>query len=866
MRRSLASCIVGLAALGCCLIPQAQTPAATPLETAFIAGIIDTVLVPAGTVLALELQDSLNSRYANKGDRINFKVASEVQSENRLAIPRQSGVDATVVAVKRAGLAQTKGELQLAFDRLVLPDGTSLPLAAKLTRVGRWNTSKRIALQGPSDRDAWQNLGWVGQRAVSTSALGAMTGGSEDAAMTMAAGAAAGALIGILEILLQRGPELDLPPGILFQIELTNPLEVPIAAAAGVQIALSGPQPPSPPPHTAEPLDESIPPALNMPEAPPDAGQLPNVEIVPRDTTPMAAHASAPPPHVSAPPPSDAPAAGTESPFKISVNVNLVIVEATVRDERGAIYIKLNREDFHVLEDGVEQEICHFSRDELPLAVALVIDRSGSVARVMNRLRRAAVETLSQLKRGDQVALFSFAEGVERIEGLTADRQIIADSIATILPGGGTNIRDALFEAAAYLGREAPERRHAIILISDNQETVDGRASESQVIRTALETESVIYGIRVEDRSSFDMTFVRPDPFWGNGSVTMITQETGGEIFDTNNVGSVEAAMQAAISRLKLRFTLGYQSTNQWLDGTFRRIDIRLDDRNSVNGGLTVYSRRGYYAAKAGEATFHAARTQNPPAETQILPSHNPPAAAPDPGKASSKSFTNDDILKLARAGFGEEVILETIRINECHFDTSADALLTLKNLGIGEKTILAILAADRIPAGSPALGKQRNASPDRMGLYLLKDGAYLPLEPEPVEWRSDFFSGTTVLGKRITTPLRVSLVTLQSVLRLSGKQEFLLVCPEGAAGIEYSLLRAEHNERNREFRTDFEVVTDGSLIALQGTGNNAVPLTAKRLGAGKFRFELPELGKGEYAFLPPTKGVSGKLYTFGVP
>jgi Ca-activated chloride channel family protein len=245
----------------------------------------------------------------------------------------------------------------------------------------------------------------------------------------------------------------------------------------------------------------------------------------------------------------------------------------------------------------VEQEIRHFSRDELPLAVALVIDRTGSVAPVIDRLRRAAYETLSQLKAGDQVALFAFAERPERLDDLTADRQVIADRIATIQASGATNINDALYEAALYLGREAPMRRHVIILISDNQHNYTGFADENAVIRTALETESVIYSIKVEDRLGLAM-LAHPVPMPGGGPVKKITRETGGEIFDTKEMGSVESAMQAVVSRLKLRFTLGYQSTNKRRDGAFRQIDVRLTNKEALASHFTVYARRGYYAPR----------------------------------------------------------------------------------------------------------------------------------------------------------------------------------------------------------------------------------------------------------------------------
>ncbi len=133
----------------------------------------------------------------------------------------------------------------------------------------------------------------------------------------------------------------------------------------------------------------------------------------------------------------------------------MVMVDAVVRDRNGRPIDNLQREDFRVFEDGTEQPITSFSQDKLPLAVALVVDRSGSIGFVMRQLRRAAYQTLSQLKPDDQVALFAFADQALRLEDLTTDRQRIASRISTIEARGGTNINDALYDAIHYseLGR-----------------------------------------------------------------------------------------------------------------------------------------------------------------------------------------------------------------------------------------------------------------------------------------------------------------------------------------------------------------------------------------------------------------------------
>lgn len=305
-------------------------------------------------------------------------------------------------------------------------------------------------------------------------------------------------------------------------------------------------------------------------------------------------------------PPASAPAtpASREGNFKLRTDVNLVVVEATVRDQNGGIVNDLAQENFHIYEDGVEQHIRYFSRDELPLAVALVVDASGSMGPALRQLHRVAYDTLSALKPDDRVALFEFAARTVLRVGLTRNRHSIADGIAAIRAGGATVIADALFEAALYLANAAPDCRHDIILISDNDNTLQGYADEKRVIHEALESQAVIYSIRVEPGlHPHSMTVLLP--IYRDVSVAKITRETGGEVIDANSVEAMGSAMATVISRLKQRYSFGYYSTNPRLDGAFREIEIRVTDGSKVNGRqYMVYARRGYYARTEGAASL----------------------------------------------------------------------------------------------------------------------------------------------------------------------------------------------------------------------------------------------------------------------
>lgn len=552
------------------------TPATSPPSR-------EIVQVPAGESLEIELRDSLNTRTTRKGDLAEFRTADDIWSGGRVAIPRGSTVRATVAESKRPGRLHGRAEIRFEFKELVLPDGTSLALAADPTRAG----------DGPPGEQTVQGEPGKGHD-VSTMARNAGMGAIWGGIVARSAGGAVsgGAAVTAVGMMLRRGPDLDLPPGMRFEIALTKPLNVsaPHAAGAGLAANSTPAQLPAQP-ASLDPRQKtaaSLPgnsPAVSAPSLKTESGPA-------QSTTTLAANRTPPSPPPLAPP---AVAGGVPGGFTLKVNVNLVLVDVTVRDARGRLLDGLMRNDFRVFEDGVEQQIQHFSRDELPLAVALVIDRSGSVAPAMGQIRDAALSTLSQLKTGDQVALFAFAARAERVEPLTTDCERIADAISRLRAGGGTNIADALDEAALYLGRAAPGRRHAIILISDNQGTVRGYANDGQVIRSALETETVIYSIRVGGMEQIPLAL--RVPLWSPsiGSVKKMTHETGGEIIDTREAGSIESAMAQVIRRLKMRYTLGYESTNQRRDGSFRKIEVQVIGPKS-DRKYSVYARKGYYA------------------------------------------------------------------------------------------------------------------------------------------------------------------------------------------------------------------------------------------------------------------------------
>jgi len=565
--------------------------------------------IPTGEKLILQLEDSLHTRTSKSGDRVHFRTVQPVLTGGQVAIPAGSSVAATVSNVQRPGRLKGRAEIRLRFDEVRLPDGTSLPLKASVTRAGlaQIEASKQGDPKLKGEAGSHGNIMVVAQGGIQGAILGTMAG------MKGAAyGGAIGAGVGLASILLQRGPDLDLPRDMLFEATFDQTFSVPATVAQrSVQIAQNSSSPSSSSPSSTSPPRpilsrfpsgrDTRPPGEDKAEPVPDFSKDKDEAESPKPAdTPVevASRQPIPPANAPQPPPPDWDSGG----YKLKVDVRMVMVDAIVRDRGGRPLETLKQQDFRIFEDGTEQEILSFSRDELPLAVALVIDRSGSVSPHMNAIRQAAYKALSQLKHGDQVALFTFAGDVQRLEDLTTDRQRIADRISEIRAGGGTNIVDGLFDAVNYLALVAPDRRRAVILISDNQATTRPRMSQDQLIRFAMETETVIYSVKTPGEAA-PVTMRVPIWLGGFGSVSKITEETGGEIIDVSVTGSLDAAMGAAISRLKLRYTLGYQSSNPSRDSTFRRIEVRLVDHfGRPHTDYSVNARRGYYAGSEGTA------------------------------------------------------------------------------------------------------------------------------------------------------------------------------------------------------------------------------------------------------------------------
>jgi Ca-activated chloride channel homolog len=279
----------------------------------------------------------------------------------------------------------------------------------------------------------------------------------------------------------------------------------------------------------------------------------------------------------------------------IRVDVNLVLLDATVKTKAGQTMGDLKEEAFELHEDGVAQKIEVFSRDELPIEVALVLDLSDSIGPFLGPLRDAANTALAALKADDEVALFTFSTEAELRVPFTKDKSKIAEQINNFKVGGATNINDGIFVAAKYLLNTPPKGRRVIILISDDVGTSAGGQGTNDIVTETIACDAVLYNLKIPGYNPPGTLFAA-SMVPGLVNIRKVTEQTGGEIFDVQDVTHLDAVFAALITRIKTRYTLGYYTHATAATGKPHKLDVRLAPSYGKKGhDYVVLAKTGYY-------------------------------------------------------------------------------------------------------------------------------------------------------------------------------------------------------------------------------------------------------------------------------
>jgi len=254
-----------------------------------------------------------------------------------------------------------------------------------------------------------------------------------------------------------------------------------------------------------------------------------------------------------------------------------------IKDASGRHASGLKKEQFKVLEDGVEQPIEYFSAEETPFAAVILLDTSGSMEQRVSMARAAAIKFLDGLRETDAAAIYRFDSKIELVQPFSSSRDI-AEAAFDLKAYGMTRMNDAIFRAAADLSKRE-EKRRAIIVLSDGQDTMSDKSAD-KALRAAMSADITLYTI--------DMSPVGDSKRVQNqGALKNLAEKSGGTFVSTPGGAAMREAFEKIVEELGVQYTLGYSPLNTKKDGKWRAIELRV-----AKPDLTIRTRKGYNAGK----------------------------------------------------------------------------------------------------------------------------------------------------------------------------------------------------------------------------------------------------------------------------
>jgi Ca-activated chloride channel homolog len=334
----------------------------------------------------------------------------------------------------------------------------------------------------------------------------------------------------------------------------------------------------------------------------------------------------------------------------VKVDTQLVEVPVVITDKTGRPILNLKRNNFAVYEDGKPQEILEFGATTAPFEVALLLDTSGSTRADLQLIQRSAQNFIASLRPGDRVAVVAFNQGkpnsgvpavVEIITSLTDDRKALTDAVQRVTTSNGTPYYDSLIEIAEKIFGAPPDEqfrgRRALVALTDGVDSTS--VADFDEAREKLEKDGVIsFFIQVNTRPFFEENLLgdcavairfsqsqirryyktfgpktnmeRTDDFCKLGDferlavsktlygiaddeMNRMARSSGGKVFPVADLSEARSAFKAVAEEIGTKYSLGYYSSNEKRDGTYRKIRVEL---KSAPPGAVVRSREGYTA------------------------------------------------------------------------------------------------------------------------------------------------------------------------------------------------------------------------------------------------------------------------------
>lgn len=297
-------------------------------------------------------------------------------------------------------------------------------------------------------------------------------------------------------------------------------------------------------------------------------------------------------------------------PPTIKVDVDVVNVLFNVRDKSRGLVGSLNKDDFKIFEDGKEQTVKYFNREtDLPLTIGLLIDVSASQMNLIEIEKNAAYQFFGAvLRKQDLAFLISFGADAELLQDYTNSPKLLRagleglhvnSGVGGLHPGPvptasqpkGTILYDAV-QLASSDQLKGQVGRKVLVLITDGEDQ-GSTYTIKQAIEAAQKADAIIYSFYYVDRQFY---YGRGMVFGGGpgeAKLKQLSEDTGGHVFQIDRKMTLQSAFDELNAEMRSQYAIGYTPTNPNKDGTFRKLEIKTNNKD-----WKVQARKGYYAIR----------------------------------------------------------------------------------------------------------------------------------------------------------------------------------------------------------------------------------------------------------------------------
>ena len=277
---------------------------------------------------------------------------------------------------------------------------------------------------------------------------------------------------------------------------------------------------------------------------------------------------------------------------RFNAETTLVLVPAVVTDPLNRFVLGLQKQDFHLFEDGAEQTIVHISGEDAPLSVGLVFDTSGSMGDKLRTSRQAALRFLTTMNSQDEAFLIQFSDHAELKVDFTNQSEEIQNSLTTVQPGGLTAMLDAA-ELALRQMKKAKNPRKAILIISDGGDN-SSKYTAAQIESLVREADVQVYAMGIFEPAIIPV--LSQEEISGPRLLSQLAEQTGGRAFSASDPSDLPNVAVRIGIELRNQYVLAYSPNNRKKDGKYRRVEVKVNKPAGISD-LKVHWRLGYYAA-----------------------------------------------------------------------------------------------------------------------------------------------------------------------------------------------------------------------------------------------------------------------------